>query len=59
MRSQPTQPLNTTRTDRPVASLRATVLQMLRDTLRDLSDPYRPERHYMRGPGPKWRAKHT
>ena len=20
--------------------------------------PYRPERHYMRGPGPKWRAKH-
>lgn len=22
-----------------------------------LFDPYRPERHYMRGPGPKWRAK--
>lgn len=22
------------------------------------SHPYRPERHYMRGPGPKWRAKH-
>ncbi|MTV16189.1 MULTISPECIES: hypothetical protein [Bradyrhizobium] len=21
-------------------------------------DPYRPERHYMRGPGPKWFAKH-
>ncbi len=20
--------------------------------------PYRPERHYMRGPGPKWREKH-
>ena len=20
---------------------------------------YRPERHYMRGPGPKWNAKHT
>jgi hypothetical protein len=20
---------------------------------------YRPERHYMRGPGPKWREKHT
>jgi hypothetical protein len=19
-------------------------------------DPYRPERHYMRGPGPKWHA---
>jgi len=21
------------------------------------SDPYRPERHYMRGPGPAYRAK--
>jgi hypothetical protein len=20
---------------------------------------YRPEAHYMRGPGPKWRAKHS
>jgi hypothetical protein len=26
--------------------------------LRALVDPYRPEQHYMRGPGPKWRAKH-
>ena len=24
-----------------------------------LSDPYHPERHYMRGPGPKWREKHA
>lgn len=23
-----------------------------------LSDPYRPELHYMRGPGPKWHEKH-
>jgi hypothetical protein len=22
-----------------------------------LFDPYRPELHYMRGPGPKWREK--
>jgi hypothetical protein len=22
-------------------------------------DPYRPERHYMRDPRPKWRAKHS
>jgi len=22
-------------------------------------DAYRPEAHYMRGPGPKWRAKHA
>jgi hypothetical protein len=26
--------------------------------LRSLVDPYRPELHYMRGPGPKWHAKH-
>ena len=25
---------------------------------RKLLDPYRPELHYMRGPGPKWREKH-
>jgi len=24
---------------------------------RGLLDPYRPELHYMRGPGPKWREK--
>jgi hypothetical protein len=23
-----------------------------------LFDDYRPEMHYMRGPGPKWRAKY-
>ena len=23
-----------------------------------LFDPYRPERHYMRGPGPKWHEKY-
>jgi hypothetical protein len=25
---------------------------------RSLFDPYRPELYYMRGPGPKWHAKH-
>ena len=24
-----------------------------------LFDSYRPELHYMRGPGPKWHAKHA
>ncbi len=24
----------------------------------ELFSHYRPERHYMRGPGPKWREKH-
>ena len=35
------------------------VVAMLWRTLRrDLTDHYRPELQYMRGPGPKWRAKH-
>ena len=32
---------------------------LLRTLNRDLFDSYRPERHYMRGPGPKWHAKHA
>ncbi len=27
--------------------------------VRSACDSYRPELHYMRGPGPKWRAKHA
>jgi hypothetical protein len=27
--------------------------------LHDLIDPYRREAHYMRGPGPKWHARHA
>jgi hypothetical protein len=26
-------------------------------SMRKVFDPYRPELHYMRGPGPKWRQK--
>ena len=26
--------------------------------VRIAGSPYRPELHYMRGPGPKWHAKH-
>jgi hypothetical protein len=29
-----------------------------RGLLKSVFDPYRPECHYMRGPGPKWRKKH-
>jgi hypothetical protein len=35
------------------------MLDMLRRFVHDLFDPYRPELHYMRGPGPKWHAKHN
>jgi hypothetical protein len=49
---------------RPTASrsarrLRASLAATWRTVTHDLFDPYRPERHYMRGPGPKWHAKHA
>lgn len=34
-------------------------LQYLRGLTTAILDPYRPELHYMRGPGPKWREKHV
>jgi hypothetical protein len=34
-------------------------LQYLRSLTSAILDPYRPELHYMRGPGPKWREKHA
>jgi hypothetical protein len=37
----------------------AHLADLLRNLNRDLFDSYRPERHYMRGPGPKWHAKHA
>ena len=37
---------------------RADFAELVR-AIRSLVDPYRPELHYMRGPGPKWHAKHA
>jgi hypothetical protein len=34
------------------------VIAELQKVFKGMFDPYRPELHYMRGPGPKWRAKH-
>jgi hypothetical protein len=31
---------------------------VVQNLVKDVLDSYRPELHYMRGPGPKWRAKH-
>ncbi len=31
---------------------------VVRNLMLDVRDSYRPEVHYMRGPGPKWHAKH-
>jgi hypothetical protein len=46
-----------TRTKAP--SLRRTAAALFHSLAKDLFDPYRPELHYMRGPGPRWRAKHA
>jgi hypothetical protein len=35
------------------------IVKVGKELYRAVSDPYRPERHYMRGPGPKWQAKHS
>jgi hypothetical protein len=35
------------------------IVQVGKDLMQALTDSYRPEKHYMRGPGPKWRAKHS
>jgi len=42
------------RTAKAPASELADILRLIKSLL----DPYRPELHYMRGPGPKWHAKH-
>ena len=34
------------------------ILQMEDSLFRKIFNHYRPELHYMRGPGPKWHAKH-
>jgi hypothetical protein len=39
---------------KPFAELRAFWRQFVERAF----NPYRPELHYMRGPGPAWRAKH-
>ena len=41
-----------------IAQRLGAIIARYRTLLGVVSNPYRPERHYMRGPGPKWRAKH-
>jgi hypothetical protein len=43
---------------RPLALIRAVFGGFWLELTRDAVRPYRPELHYMRGPGPAWRAKH-
>jgi len=43
---------------RPLAFIGGFFAGFWRQMARDVVRPYRPELHYMRGPGPAWRAKH-
>ena len=43
---------------REMPDLASDLAGLARNLIKDLFDTYRPELHYMRGPGPKWRAKH-
>ena len=51
--------LSQSTTPRLAPRLCATVAQTWQTVKKDLFDPYRPELHYMRGAGPKSRAKHA
>jgi hypothetical protein len=35
------------------------MVEIWRRSTKRIFDPYRPELHYMRGPGPKWHEKHA
>jgi hypothetical protein len=55
-----------TRTDATVAFVRSLprraaewAQRHTRSLRRLIGAPYRPEKHYMRGPGPKWREKYA
>lgn len=39
-------------------SLVLALTEMFATLKRDFLAPYRPELHYMRGPGPRWHEKH-
>ena len=48
----------TTSTCSSPATLFHTLVQRWQEQIAHLRRPYRPELHYMRGPGPKWREEH-
>jgi hypothetical protein len=43
---------------RKTAESASDLASVIHNLIMDLCDSYQPGQHYMRGPGPKWRAKH-
>jgi hypothetical protein len=41
-----------------VSEMGRRLIAALTRRVNNVFDPYRPELHYMRGPGPRWREKH-
>ncbi len=46
------------RTPHSIAHILVEVREFWQQFFARAFDPYRPERHYMRGPGPAYKAKH-
>jgi hypothetical protein len=44
--------------DRAARGLTFPLIALIRAGIAKFGHRYHPERHYMRGPGPKWHAKH-
>ena len=42
----------------PLRRTLTVIIARCHDLIGSVCAPYRPELHYMRGPGPKWSAKH-
>ena len=40
------------------SAARSAIATRWQKLIETVCDPYQPELHYMRGPGPKWRAKY-
>jgi len=48
----------TSAADRAIHGLASPLIALVRGRIIRSNRRYHPERHYMRGPGPKWHAKH-
>lgn len=48
-----------TQASRPAPRVARVIARKWRTLTKGLFDSYHPERHYMRGPGPKWHEKHA
>jgi len=49
----------TTSMDDTLIAILVPLVNIWRRLRQRIFDSYRPELHYMRGPGPKWREKHA